>query len=244
MRSKRLRTSQNNSSVVLCSAALPSAPKMIQYGTIAGHDGFLFVFVSRKGYRTDATVSVLLGFLLFLIPARRPFSSSSPSCSNSGRFQWNSKNIFFYLFIYFTSCKSRSKTYQEFPKEAMNYTNKSKKTPKVISFMLCLFFVFCFYFFLTFRRQFKSRPSRPHDHLERFPEADAVGDRDPGRRRIRARGWLQGKTHTSLLMRQHNNMYKLFPNKSCSSACRSAWCFRKKNVFPIGQICICGINKP
>ncbi|XP_047245878.1 solute carrier family 13 member 4 isoform X1 [Girardinichthys multiradiatus] len=37
----------------------------------------------KKGYRTDATVSVLLGFLLFLIPARRPFSSSSPSCKNS-----------------------------------------------------------------------------------------------------------------------------------------------------------------
>ncbi|XP_041833816.1 solute carrier family 13 member 4 isoform X2 [Melanotaenia boesemani] len=37
----------------------------------------------KKGYRTDATVSVLLGFLLFLIPARRPFSSSSPVCSNS-----------------------------------------------------------------------------------------------------------------------------------------------------------------
>ncbi|CAB1442461.1 unnamed protein product [Pleuronectes platessa] len=34
----------------------------------------------KKGYRTDATVSVLLGFLLFLIPARRPFSSSSSSC--------------------------------------------------------------------------------------------------------------------------------------------------------------------
>lgn len=33
----------------------------------------LFCF-RRKGYRTDATVSVLLGFLLFLIPARRPFS--------------------------------------------------------------------------------------------------------------------------------------------------------------------------
>uniref|UniRef100_A0A8C5HCE9 Solute carrier family 13 member 4 n=1 Tax=Gouania willdenowi TaxID=441366 RepID=A0A8C5HCE9_GOUWI len=31
----------------------------------------------KKGYRTDATVSVFLGFLLFLIPARRPFSSSS-----------------------------------------------------------------------------------------------------------------------------------------------------------------------
>uniref|UniRef100_H3CHZ5 Solute carrier family 13 member 4 n=1 Tax=Tetraodon nigroviridis TaxID=99883 RepID=H3CHZ5_TETNG len=31
----------------------------------------------KKGYRTDATISVLLGFLLFLIPARRPFSSSS-----------------------------------------------------------------------------------------------------------------------------------------------------------------------
>ncbi|XP_077449663.1 solute carrier family 13 member 4 isoform X1 [Stigmatopora argus] len=31
----------------------------------------------KKGYRTDATVSVLLGFLLFLIPARRPFSPSS-----------------------------------------------------------------------------------------------------------------------------------------------------------------------
>nr|XP_004568923.1 solute carrier family 13 member 4 isoform X2 [Maylandia zebra] len=36
----------------------------------------------KKGYRTDATVSVLLGFLLFLIPARRPFSSSS-CCKNS-----------------------------------------------------------------------------------------------------------------------------------------------------------------
>ncbi|XP_034719255.1 solute carrier family 13 member 4 isoform X2 [Etheostoma cragini] len=35
----------------------------------------------KKGYRTDATVSVLLGFLLFLIPARRPFSSS---CRNTG----------------------------------------------------------------------------------------------------------------------------------------------------------------
>ncbi|XP_034382042.1 solute carrier family 13 member 4 [Cyclopterus lumpus] len=36
-------------------------------------------FFEKKGYRTDATVSVLLGFLLFLIPARRPFSSSSSS---------------------------------------------------------------------------------------------------------------------------------------------------------------------
>ncbi|KAJ0056865.1 hypothetical protein NL108_000653, partial [Boleophthalmus pectinirostris] len=33
----------------------------------------------KKGYRTDATVSVLLGFLLFLIPAKRPFSSSCAS---------------------------------------------------------------------------------------------------------------------------------------------------------------------
>uniref|UniRef100_A0A672ZSM0 Solute carrier family 13 member 4 n=1 Tax=Sphaeramia orbicularis TaxID=375764 RepID=A0A672ZSM0_9TELE len=39
----------------------------------------------KKGYRTDATVSVLLGFLLFLIPAKRPFSSSSSSsCKNEG----------------------------------------------------------------------------------------------------------------------------------------------------------------
>uniref|UniRef100_A0A3B5A241 Solute carrier family 13 member 4 n=1 Tax=Stegastes partitus TaxID=144197 RepID=A0A3B5A241_9TELE len=37
----------------------------------------------KKGYRTDATVSVLLGFLLFLIPARRPFSSSSSSSKKS-----------------------------------------------------------------------------------------------------------------------------------------------------------------
>ncbi|XP_034433738.1 solute carrier family 13 member 4 isoform X2 [Hippoglossus hippoglossus] len=37
----------------------------------------------KKGYRTDATVSVLLGFLLFLIPARRPFSSSSSSSSST-----------------------------------------------------------------------------------------------------------------------------------------------------------------
>ncbi|XP_067110512.1 solute carrier family 13 member 4 [Osmerus mordax] len=33
----------------------------------------------KKGYRTDATVSVLLGFLLFLIPARRPFSLTTCS---------------------------------------------------------------------------------------------------------------------------------------------------------------------
>uniref|UniRef100_A0AAY4C453 Solute carrier family 13 member 4 n=1 Tax=Denticeps clupeoides TaxID=299321 RepID=A0AAY4C453_9TELE len=31
----------------------------------------------KKGYRTDATVSVLLGFLLFLIPARKPWPSES-----------------------------------------------------------------------------------------------------------------------------------------------------------------------
>ncbi|XP_032893343.1 solute carrier family 13 member 4 [Amblyraja radiata] len=35
----------------------------------------------RKGYRTDATVSIFLGFLLFLIPARRP----SFSCFGKGR---------------------------------------------------------------------------------------------------------------------------------------------------------------
>ncbi|XP_028810995.1 solute carrier family 13 member 4 [Denticeps clupeoides] len=33
----------------------------------------------KKGYRTDATVSVLLGFLLFLIPARKPWPSVSSS---------------------------------------------------------------------------------------------------------------------------------------------------------------------
>ncbi|XP_031438718.1 solute carrier family 13 member 4 [Clupea harengus] len=33
----------------------------------------------KKGYRTDATVSVLLGFLLFLIPARAPWQSASIS---------------------------------------------------------------------------------------------------------------------------------------------------------------------
>uniref|UniRef100_A0A8C5HAT2 Solute carrier family 13 member 4 n=1 Tax=Gouania willdenowi TaxID=441366 RepID=A0A8C5HAT2_GOUWI len=37
----------------------------------------------KKGYRTDATVSVFLGFLLFLIPARRPFSSSSSKRKNA-----------------------------------------------------------------------------------------------------------------------------------------------------------------
>ncbi|XP_076578121.1 solute carrier family 13 member 4 [Chaetodon auriga] len=37
----------------------------------------------KKGYRTDATVSVLLGFLLFLIPARRPFSSTPSSSYKS-----------------------------------------------------------------------------------------------------------------------------------------------------------------
>ncbi|NWS83864.1 S13A4 protein, partial [Toxostoma redivivum] len=30
-------------------------------------------FFEKKGYRTDATVSVFLGFLLFLIPAKKPF---------------------------------------------------------------------------------------------------------------------------------------------------------------------------
>ncbi|KAJ8006527.1 hypothetical protein DPEC_G00108180 [Dallia pectoralis] len=40
-------------------------------------------FFEKKGYRTDATVSVLLGFLLFLIPARRPFSRA-PSTPREG----------------------------------------------------------------------------------------------------------------------------------------------------------------
>uniref|UniRef100_A0A8C7WM48 Solute carrier family 13 member 4 n=1 Tax=Oryzias sinensis TaxID=183150 RepID=A0A8C7WM48_9TELE len=44
----------------------------------------------KKGYRTDATVSVLLGFLLFLIPARRPFSSSS--CRNPERAEPDNEN--------------------------------------------------------------------------------------------------------------------------------------------------------
>ncbi|XP_016371935.1 solute carrier family 13 member 4-like [Sinocyclocheilus rhinocerous] len=35
--------------------------------------------VEKKGYRTDATVSVLLGFLLFLIPARKPWTSAFSS---------------------------------------------------------------------------------------------------------------------------------------------------------------------
>ncbi|XP_056312109.1 solute carrier family 13 member 4 isoform X2 [Danio aesculapii] len=35
----------------------------------------------KKGYRTDATVSVLLGFLLFLIPARKPWPSAFSSQS-------------------------------------------------------------------------------------------------------------------------------------------------------------------
>ena len=38
----------------------------------------------RKGYRTDATVSVLLGFLLFLIPARRPFSRAPRTTAGGG----------------------------------------------------------------------------------------------------------------------------------------------------------------
>uniref|UniRef100_A0A8C1IV53 Solute carrier family 13 member 4 n=1 Tax=Cyprinus carpio TaxID=7962 RepID=A0A8C1IV53_CYPCA len=36
----------------------------------------------KKGYRTDATVSVLLGFLLFLIPARKPWPSAFSSESD------------------------------------------------------------------------------------------------------------------------------------------------------------------
>ena len=44
----------------------------------------LILCVDRKGYRSDATVSVLLGFLLFLIPARRPWPSSS---KDKGKFQ-------------------------------------------------------------------------------------------------------------------------------------------------------------
>ncbi|XP_027698178.1 solute carrier family 13 member 4 [Vombatus ursinus] len=37
-------------------------------GFVPGWDSFF----EKKGYRTDATVSVLLGFLLFLIPAKKP----------------------------------------------------------------------------------------------------------------------------------------------------------------------------
>ncbi|MCI4388871.1 hypothetical protein PGIGA_G00091000 [Pangasianodon gigas] len=39
------------------------------------------VLFEQQGYRTDATVSVLLGFLLFLIPARKPWPCSSSSRS-------------------------------------------------------------------------------------------------------------------------------------------------------------------
>uniref|UniRef100_A0A672RC49 Solute carrier family 13 member 4-like n=1 Tax=Sinocyclocheilus grahami TaxID=75366 RepID=A0A672RC49_SINGR len=40
--------------------------------------GWTLLF-EKKGYRTDATVSVLLGFLLFLIPARKPWPSAFSS---------------------------------------------------------------------------------------------------------------------------------------------------------------------
>ncbi|XP_066561013.1 solute carrier family 13 member 4 [Amia ocellicauda] len=38
----------------------------------------------KKGYRTDATISVLLGFLLFLIPARKPWPCSSKKKDQEG----------------------------------------------------------------------------------------------------------------------------------------------------------------
>ncbi|XP_005405529.1 PREDICTED: solute carrier family 13 member 4 isoform X2 [Chinchilla lanigera] len=47
-------------------------------GFVPGWDSFF----EKKGYRTDATVSVFLGFLLFLIPAKRPcFGKSSDGTS-------------------------------------------------------------------------------------------------------------------------------------------------------------------
>lgn len=54
--------------------------------SVSAFQFLLYLHPLRKGYRTDATVSVLLGFLLFLIPARRPFSSSSSSsCRDTGQ---------------------------------------------------------------------------------------------------------------------------------------------------------------
>lgn len=40
---------------------------------------------ARKGYRTDATVSVFLGFLLFLIPAKKPCFGKKKDGERSSR---------------------------------------------------------------------------------------------------------------------------------------------------------------
>uniref|UniRef100_A0A8D2LED1 Solute carrier family 13 member 4 n=1 Tax=Varanus komodoensis TaxID=61221 RepID=A0A8D2LED1_VARKO len=42
-------------------------------------------FFEKKGYRTDATVSVFLGFLLFLIPAKKPSGDVANSTDSSSR---------------------------------------------------------------------------------------------------------------------------------------------------------------
>ncbi|XP_061107318.1 solute carrier family 13 member 4 [Conger conger] len=44
----------------------------------------------KKGYRSDATVSVLLGFLLFLIPARKPWPSAS---ADKGKFRADESSV-------------------------------------------------------------------------------------------------------------------------------------------------------
>ncbi|XP_030885110.1 solute carrier family 13 member 4-like, partial [Leptonychotes weddellii] len=50
-------------------------------GFVPGWDSFF----EKKGYRTDATVSVFLGFLLFLIPAKKPcFGKKSDGLRDSG----------------------------------------------------------------------------------------------------------------------------------------------------------------
>lgn len=50
---------------------VPTAPR--RGATLGPPDALLQpASLARKGYRTDATVSVFLGFLLFLIPAKKP----------------------------------------------------------------------------------------------------------------------------------------------------------------------------
>lgn len=50
-------------------------------GFVPGWDSFF----EKKGYRTDATVSVFLGFLLFLIPAKKPCFGKKTDGERSSR---------------------------------------------------------------------------------------------------------------------------------------------------------------
>lgn len=70
---------------VLKGGLAPACPRTWRCPGLAGRPLQPACLVGRKGFRTDATVSVFLGFLLFLIPAKKPCFGKKKDGERSSR---------------------------------------------------------------------------------------------------------------------------------------------------------------